>query len=48
MIVDQRLIDNVTSDMDLNLAPLLPIAIITLICVGYLTRSLWAWGRFRL
>ena len=48
MVVDNALInDIVNTDMDVNLAPMLPFVVITLICIGYATRSLWAWSKFR-
>ena len=49
MRVDNALInDIVNTDMDVDLTPMLPFVLITLICIGYVTKSLWAWRRFRL
>ena len=48
MRVDNALIsDIVNADVDVDLTPLLPFVLIALICIGYVTRSMWAWGRFR-
>ncbi len=46
MLVDQRIIDDVIN-VEINVAPLLPLAIVTLFCVAYLSRNLLSWSRFR-